>query len=636
MSPAEEKTEGTGVHKATGNESPAKSKKKAKTSDKAVDSATNSDNALARIGSGTEDTVRDIDSLKTPKKGKKKAKTVAEADETSETISEGLEPDNVGNTLNASKKGKKKKTRKSLEKQQTEEKGSTTEEIEVEDTEPATKKRFSLDEWFRDGSKSSMGNENENRDSPVKLKKRRSKSHIDNSSSSPEVPSEEISKKSGKSPKKESLEEFANSKLDEFLSKKISEIGEESEDLDEEEDREDNPFLDTMAEEGEEDTPSEGSNDIIDDGESINTTESEIETDDDYEDNDSFICNDEVIDLLSGDEYDLGDEKTIRKSRIIPIDKFEGDVIRLPKKEKPVPPKKRSRIIPVSSSSGDESDDDSVEVVSQDSEAPEAVETFETPRNRKSSITIIENINVNDIKDVDLSQRIHHLVDSFCTTIPRQGDISMNLSLEYAGNERPTEMSSKELKSQTPKSKVKRSSTSSKASPVVPIKKPRLSVSLDDIENLDDSQDGTKKRKRLSKSNEELSMSTKSKKNKKKAKKEKDDGGSKKERLSYSEEDLRTHTFSLLNQLITDVKNRPRRVVKPSTSKVDPSMDTSWVVEEADVKPSTSTVTKEEIENFKLMKKMHPKDFRNQMLYDPSRVKRVETKKLLKKKGAYL
>ncbi|KAG5899986.1 hypothetical protein JTB14_034555 [Gonioctena quinquepunctata] len=195
----------------------------------------------------------------------------------------------------------------------------------------------------------------------------------------------------------------------------------------------------------------------------------------------------------------------------------------------------------------------------------------------------------------------------------------MNLSLEYAGNERPTEMSSKEMKSQTPKSKVKRSSTSSKASPVVPIKKPRLSVSLDDIENLDDSQDGTKKRKRLSKS----------KKNKKKAKKEKDDGGSKKERLSYSEEDLRTHTFSLLNQLITDVKNRPRRVVKPSTSEVDPSMDTSWVVEEDDIKPSTSTVTKEEIENFKLMKKMHPKDFRNQMLYDSSRVKRVETKKLL-------
>ncbi|KAF5275417.1 hypothetical protein FQA39_LY06874 [Lamprigera yunnana] len=85
-------------------------------------------------------------------------------------------------------------------------------------------------------------------------------------------------------------------------------------------------FIDAIAEEGEEDTPSENSNDIIDLGESINSTESELDSNESYE-LDSFLTDDEDVQLLSGEEYDLGQDKKHKrqKKRIISPSESSGD-----------------------------------------------------------------------------------------------------------------------------------------------------------------------------------------------------------------------------------------------------------------------------------------------------------------------
>ncbi|XP_063924032.1 uncharacterized protein LOC135138104 [Zophobas morio] len=125
---------------------------------------------------------------------------------------------------------------------------------------------------------------------------------------------------------------------------------------------EENQFIDGMAEEGEEDTPSEGSNDIVEVGEEINTTESEISDDESYE-NDSFIDDDEEKNvLLSGDEYDLSIEERQerveeprQRRRIIQLSSGSDDeIVKIPKKEKVVKKRKKSRIIRFVDSSDEE------------------------------------------------------------------------------------------------------------------------------------------------------------------------------------------------------------------------------------------------------------------------------------------
>ncbi|KAB0798309.1 hypothetical protein PPYR_09302 [Photinus pyralis] len=111
--------------------------------------------------------------------------------------------------------------------------------------------------------------------------------------------------------------------LDPALKEKISTLTEALE-IDSSSDAESvTHYIDDMAEEGEEDTPSEGSNDIIDIGESVGSTASEIDSEESYE-VDSFIDDDEEeLELLSGEEYDLGQEKPKKtgklKKRIVQI-----------------------------------------------------------------------------------------------------------------------------------------------------------------------------------------------------------------------------------------------------------------------------------------------------------------------------
>nr|CAH7743877.1 unnamed protein product [Callosobruchus chinensis] len=403
----------------------------------------------------------------------------------------------------------------------------------------------------------------------------------------------------------------------------------------EEESNERNEYLDTMAEEGEEDTPSEDSNAIIDEGESVGSSDSERPETDEYDSDDSFICDDDEEELLPGYEFDLADvdscQETKRKSRIINVDNEDTDVIIMPKKEqsrrsrkassrstddsvnrskdeddlfpdhrtslgsgaKNKGNKRRSRIIDVDnedtdliipkkekrgkrSSRGTSDAEDAVVPVEETYESSKpTVQSQPETSARKSSITILENVNVKDIKDPCMSERIHSLMESFTTNI-KEGDIAMNLSLEYTND------------SVLGKKAKKRKSDSSEAEEAGS-KKTKINV-------------------------QDSNTAVTSKKSKKKPK-------------ITSSEDLKTKTFSLMNQLITDVKNRPKRSIKPSLN-----MESSWAVEKVKAKPSVSMIGKKEIEEFKA-KKVHPKDLRQKLLYNSGRVNRIDTKTLLKKRA---
>ncbi|CAH2007488.1 unnamed protein product [Acanthoscelides obtectus] len=359
--------------------------------------------------------------------------------------------------------------------------------------------------------------------------------------------------------------------------------GNEDESCGEEESDEENDYIDSMAEEGEEDTPSEDSNAIIDEGESVGSTDSEKDGTDEYDSNDSFICDDDEEEkLLPGHEFDLEIDcstRKKRKSRIINVDNEDTDVIIMSEKGKSVKPRKASSQETSNESSSSESKSDTEDaIVPQDKSAekaePATQAKSETPF-RRSSITILENVNVKDIKDPGMSERIHSLMESFTTNL-KEGDISMNLSLEYI-NDGISESKLKKRKS----------------------------------ESSEEGESDTKKAKvELDEGNVVAVSSKKSKK--------------KKHKTSVTD-DLKTKTFSLMSQLITDVKNRPKRLVKPSTT-----MESSWTVENAKAKPSVSMITKKDIEEFKA-KKAHPKDLRQKLLYDSGRVKRVDAKTLLKR-----
>ncbi|VEN45290.1 unnamed protein product [Callosobruchus maculatus] len=426
--------------------------------------------------------------------------------------------------------------------------------------------------------------------------------------------------------KDESTEEMGNEKSEE----------QDTNESEEEESEEENEFLDTMAEEGEEDTPSEDSNAIEDEGESVGSSDSEGQETDEYDSDDSFICDAEDEELLPGHEFDLADvdtiKKTKRKTRIIDLDDEDTDVIIMPKKEQsrksrkasnrstedsfscskedidcetdlqsggkskgskkrsriiididkedtdviiPKKEKRNSRIIPHDSSEEEnkfEADDAVVPDEETYDNTEPSVHLRPEASARRSSITILENVNVKDIKDPGMSERIHSLMESFTTHI-KEGDIAMNLSLEYS-NDSIVEKKAKKRKSDSPKAGAKKS---------------KINV-------------------------EEHNTAKTSKKSKKK-------------RRIDSSEDLKTKTFSLMNQLITDVKNRPKRSIKPSLN-----MESSWAVEKVKAKPSVSMIGKKEIEEYQA-KKVHPKDLRQKLLYNSGRVNRVDTKTLLKKRA---
>ncbi|XP_018571968.1 titin-like [Anoplophora glabripennis] len=498
---------------------------------------------------------------------------------------------------------------------------------------------------------------------------------------------------------KDSSKKSPASILDEFITKKIAELTSEESFSEDENSVEPNDYICTMAEEGEEDTPSEDSNAIIDEGESVGSTESEYGSNsDEYDENDSFICDDEEERLLSGEEYALNSEKTKKKSRIIQLDNCDDDIIKIQKKEKTKPTKKkRSRIISITESSesdagevelhNDNDSEEMVKTVEETSEIEEVVcveektddEVFivetkptaisqeespdvsptespvfeqRTEKKRLSSITIQENINVKEIKDSPLSERVSNLIDSFCTKM-RKGEISMNLSIECCAKDE-SEHEIQQTRN-AKKRRLLRSSSNVEINQSVdkednvnfeedsseeifymkttPPK--RLSVSMDNS-TLAEAKKKARKKRRLSKSMDHLDqIGTKSKKietNKKKKKRKNVEKKSLRspKRDNPLEHELRVRSLGLINQLITDIKNRPRRIVRPSTN-----MNNSWITEVAYVKPSTTAFDKEEKAAYKAGK-VHPKDFRSQVLNDPSRIRRIDTKALLKKKGVHL
>lgn len=217
-------------------------------------------------------------------------------------------------------------------------------------------------------------------------------------------------------------------------------------------------LLDLEAEEGEEDTPSEDSNQIIDEGESINTTSSEYGSSDDYE-NDSFIDDNEETTLLSGEEYDIHDLKLKKKrkgSRIIPPSESDEDNETVEEKtsenaEKE--PRRKSKLSTIESSE-ENSDDDGPEMLiyspetveeqepkeklsSDDTDEPD-VETTEQittqPESEiKKSVVVLQNVKMEDVKSQQIINQITVVVDKFFTDINNDdGEVRINLSLDYS------------------------------------------------------------------------------------------------------------------------------------------------------------------------------------------------------------
>ncbi|KAK9869332.1 hypothetical protein WA026_003086 [Henosepilachna vigintioctopunctata] len=321
------------------------------------------------------------------------------------------------------------------------------------------------------------------------------------------------------------LDEKTSKKLDDYLNEKFSALQNEEQESqsDENKSEEDenessdvhnsSQFLDDMAEEGEEDTPSEGSNDIVDEGESINSKDSEIDSDDTYDSNDSFLVKDDGddLDLLPGDEYDLGDtpeltKKASKKRRRIvknlntsseeessPLSSrvsFSDKVEVIPEKKSPrkeispikitdkanknennfytdlqdaqhqeSPKEEPHTKIPsicvnlINDSSEDERPaskqnetpafDETIRSLMEDEKSSTPNVSFKETSNtsrqnnslRSSSIIIHENVNINEIKEGLLSEKLQQVVSVFCAGIrSSDGNISMNVSLDYIEN----------------------------------------------------------------------------------------------------------------------------------------------------------------------------------------------------------
>ncbi|XP_066154674.1 uro-adherence factor A-like [Euwallacea fornicatus] len=491
------------------------------------------------------------------------------------------------------------------------------------------------------------------------------------------------------------LEDFASAKVHELISnsesqeiqkldskeEEASSSEENASSSDEDESEEYNDFIDGMAEEGEEDTPSEDSNQIVDKGEYIGSSETdEYRSNDDYDSKDSFICDDEEYELLSGDEYDLENEKQKKERTTVNSSAEKDNIVKAAKKPLQI---KKSRIIRPKDSSSEEEEDKALIIEAESSgsersvivledspiEQAAAVEmdsqrdnkfNFDTShdfeslnteenaklddqdtklnasniqntstdalnssnqkRNRKTSLSLQENIVFDGIKDPMLSQRISTLVESFCSTVTK-GEVSLNLSLEYEGIP-----SQDKEKQKTAPVKVLSSVKICPASD--PEKDPleeskEISIPEENLSRSLDAESGKRRKKlkrRLSKSLSELceeeTLSKRRRKNSSKA----------------SPNMKPAESYNLITQLVTDVKNRPKRTIKPSLLS---NVDSSWISSEVvHMKPSTTAASREEMFNFKV--KLHPKDFKNKLLSDPTRVKRIETKALLKKKGAFL
>ncbi|KAH1014532.1 uncharacterized protein LOC109542314 [Dendroctonus ponderosae] len=441
-----------------------------------------------------------------------------------------------------------------------------------------------------------------------------------------------------------------------------------------------NGFIDGMAEEGEEDTPSEDSNAIPDQGESIGSSDTEASNFYDSGSNDSFICDDEEDELLSGNEYDLGYErKKSKKSRIIDADLLgDDDIIKVPRKKAKEVPTKRKRIVEMYDSSSDDetaqhisprascqgkepskvSINEITPVVAEEtthSVQEEITENAkEAPKNGHLADVVIGNISI-ITTDSDMQKMcknsfisIHQntgvedkstaglntLVEEFSSAV-KNGKISLNIchrcddlaslvlsntlirdkvkqviETETDRNDSPNSAKSGADFSgakNSPNSKSK--STDNVAGVKKKKRKLKTKITASDLsedqsaaERLErrlvkavngrDAENTQKRarlkrklRERISDSSEE-NLFTKQQKHKKAS------------RITLSESlfkkrvaDLRTD-ISLIERLITDVKNRPRRAIKPSTTAASEVWSQTEVL---NVAPSTSLLFKKRV-----------------------------------------
>lgn len=221
-----------------------------------------------------------------------------------------------------------------------------------------------------------------------------------------------------------------------------------------------NDFILDQAEEGEEDTPSEGSNDIVDEGESINSISSEYDGSDDEYEKDSFLTDDEAKELLEGEEYDIYDfadkkntpkNKNIEeknKSRIIRPTESSDEEIEIKSAEISLKKGKKSRIIRPTDSTDEEVENQSNKsftsfgIQTEKQWSDKSISTTstniatvanQTKSEIKKSVAILENLKVEEIQSQEVITHISEAVEKFFTDIKEEtGEVKINLSLDYS------------------------------------------------------------------------------------------------------------------------------------------------------------------------------------------------------------
>lgn len=206
-------------------------------------------------------------------------------------------------------------------------------------------------------------------------------------------------------------------------------------------------FVDAEAEEGEEDTPSEDSNQIIEEGETINTTSSEYGSSDEYE-KDSFLTDEEINPFVSGDEYEVSDteekkKKKKKSSRIIrPTESDDEESTAEAKKdlsikESPQSKSRKSRIIrPTKSSDEEEIESENKNSADDDTKTEnkhDSTVEIQTPKELRKSVSILENVKIEEIKSQQLIDQISVAVEKFFAEVTDDaGEVKINLSLDYS------------------------------------------------------------------------------------------------------------------------------------------------------------------------------------------------------------
>ncbi|XP_017779611.1 PREDICTED: titin homolog [Nicrophorus vespilloides] len=251
-------------------------------------------------------------------------------------------------------------------------------------------------------------------------------------------------------------------------------------DSDDDNSNNDDNFLDDMAMEGEEDTPSEGSNDLPEYGESLHSSESDRnDSDEDYE-VDSFIDDNESVELLSGNEYDISDvdkkdkkKSKKKRSRILSISESDNEDAEKTKSSEEVvdiqetknvrksksPMKAVNQIevlsnITICQADEEELSDENVGVEEEKQESKVIVsdenneieesekisDSFIKDKSRRkskkrTSISLQENLKLSELTDETINEKIAKAVDFFCSSIKdSSGNVSLNVSLDYANN----------------------------------------------------------------------------------------------------------------------------------------------------------------------------------------------------------